>query len=173
MVVGPDDVLPPIPMRDRDPSDDDEPPLPATPAPGAGAPVCHGRTAATAVVYYGSHKISFYETDGRFEAVCKDPTHLPIGRYRLTRSVPTDMDALTTAKGRPLGLLMAWLTDDSDRSVCVSRPEHCNPFYILGLGHDTRAAGRELLKTLPNADALLAHERPQRHGEGEEPLGDP
>ena len=71
-------------------------------------------------------------------------------------------------QGRPLGLLMLWLT-----KAQVS-PNHSSRECKLELGsaayHAERFAARQALKNLPGTTPLFTAERPLREGEPEEPL---
>jgi hypothetical protein len=146
------------------------PPPPPPPPPHGGAPrVFAGRMAATASVTFGveGHTISFYASDGRFEAVCRNVHHLPTNRCRMTRSLPAVDDGVTT-RGRVLGLLAAWLL--LDHVDLASREDHCNPFIAFTITHAERADARDFLKTQDGAEMLFASERLRRPGEPEEPL---
>ena len=71
-------------------------------------------------------------------------------------------------QGRPLGLLMLWLTKASDFADHSGR--ECKRLLGSAAFHPERAAARQALKQLPNTAQFFAAERPQREGEEEEPL---
>jgi hypothetical protein len=109
--------------------------------------------------------ISFY-IDGRFEAVCRHPAHLPKNRCRLTRTSVGSGDS--EAQGRPLGLMAAWLLASSD---FASKEEHNNPFALFILDFPARERARQRLRHLPGAAQLLDAERVPSPNEGPEPEG--
>jgi len=79
------------------------------------------------------------------------------------------------ARGRPLGLLMAWLAAaeckaSRDKHKHMVNPKHKEPGDELWFSHEKRVAGRQWLIDHGYAD-LLAKERPCRPGEGDEPEG--
>ena len=97
-----------------------------------------------------------------FEATCtRSQEHLEC-RCRLTRTSWKSDVIGREAQGRPLGLLAAWLLDDIE----VTREEHVDTFYVLGLTSPQRLVGREFLESLPDwGDGWEYFERPKRDNE--------
>jgi hypothetical protein len=159
--------------EDEEPPGAPPPPPPAPPPPVAEPRAFHGRVAALTSVRFGANNcsISFYASDNRFEAVCRNVNHLPMGKCRLTRTLPLHDDGVS-AKGRMLGLMMAWLIL-GDCDDVGNKADHTNPFLIIGIGYEDRVHARDFLKTLAGAEDLLACERPLRDGESEEPVDQP
>ena len=120
----------------------------------------------------GPHTITYYPHDQRFQAVCNHVGHLPLHKCRLTRYLPRP-GADPESKGRPCGLMAAWLTMDLAINSIIDRHGHQDPFLILSISRAERIAGRQLLKSLPGGLALLNCERPIGDGEPEEPLENP
>ena len=101
-------------------------------------------------------------TGGRFEATCGQ-TWKHGTRCRLTRT-SVGVRGQNEARGRPLGLLAAWLagalcSEDAD--------EHASAVPFLCF--DERAEHRNALITLQNGADLAMLERPLREGESLEP----
>jgi hypothetical protein len=111
--------------------------------------------------------VSYYK-DGRFEAVCRHPSHLPKGRCRLTRTCERSLDETSEAQGRPLGLMSSWLLR---ADMFASKEEHCDLFALFVLTHEERLEARHQLQALPFGPQLCDAERASREGEGAEPVG--
>jgi len=116
--------------------------------------------------------IRYYENKKAFTATCGNADH---NRCVVTRTAQAAANASSTninvsAKGRPLGYLVAWL---SMSDGCVDKAQHWSVDNAPDHAH--RTASRTELETNPSAAAaaLLAKERAQRAGEGPEPNGLP
>ena len=72
--------------------------------------------------------------------------------------------------GRPLGTLVAWLTDGE---TLPDRIQHRNAFCIASLGIGKRKAGRDPVRDHPEGEQFFRAERKQRIGEEEEPSSVP
>lgn len=131
--------------------------------------IVSGADGATYVVEYPPYGlIAYYEHDRRFQAICWNAC-AGHGTCKLTRFVIDS--AHQPAKGRPCGLMMAWLRMSYQTNT---HQEHINRFWMdCNLCLSDRQAGRDTLKRLPGGDMLLQNERPQRSGELEEPAGQP
>ena len=108
----------------------------------------------------GKSYLAFYERPQQFYAVCMHAGHV---RCRLTRT--RNPDRVNMASGRPLGYLMAWL---SDAHLYDSTDEHrlsCIPSL-----HDRRDA-RLKLHSLDGSGVFFAQERLQRADTDSEPDG--
>jgi hypothetical protein len=116
-------------------------------------------------------KISFYKRYNRFEAVCFEK-HSGHRNCRLTKGCFASKDLSNKAMGRPLGLMVAWLTN---KLKFASQSEHIKTYAMATLDREQRLEGREYLRSLPGGIELLACERPLRSDEGEpdEPINIP
>lgn len=137
---------------------------PVAPAP----PIAVAHDLASHEVTFEFGTIKFYTTDGRFQASCPCPGH-EVGdfacrftRYRRAGKSP--------AKGRPLGLMVAWLRLGR---LFTCHDEHIHPLALSSISRGERITARDLLKTVPGGDVLLSKERQRRPGEPEEPMGEP
>lgn len=120
-------------------------------------------------VFFPNGKVTFYRSDGRFEAVCRQHQQTSKAICRLTRT--SAENARKAAQGRPLGLLVAWL--ELARHHGCGR-EHKDPVFVnAGITLAQRQAARRSLEATDGGVALLACERPQREGEPAEPVGVP
>lgn len=136
---------------------------PAGPAAAAAAHPLE-KNKADEVVAVAGGVIRFYKKTKRFTAECachSDPKCI------LTRASESK---LIGAKGRPLGLFVAWLKMAHD-SPAMSREEHWEKF--LWPDHAARLEARMYLRNHVAGGARLEAEceRPRREGEGEEPEG--
>jgi hypothetical protein len=126
------------------------------------------RGVATCTVRYPPYgTISFYLKGFRFQATCSEgyADHV---RCILTRySTPS---ATMHAKGRRLGMMMAWLRHSHETT---SRHEHISVYYVHTLTFERRNEGRAFLQTLANGPEMCTYERTRRAGEGDEPEGMP
>jgi hypothetical protein len=114
--------------------------------------------------------IRFYQNKNSFTATCCNPNHgkCVITRTALTAANEKSSNTNVIAKGRPLGFMTAWLAMSEHTA---DKEDHWDtdkaPNFV------TRVAARNQLADIPKASALLAKERPQRAGEGPEPIGLP
>ena len=126
------------------------------------------REKALCSVSIGVHTISYYaataKSTARYEAVCRNPEHLPKGRCRLSRHIHDDM--ADPDAGRPVGVLVTWLL--AARNF-TDLEEHENPFMIACLLPEECLKNRHWIKTQPHGELLLSYERDRRPGEAEEP----
>ena len=97
----------------------------------------------------------------RFIAFCD--THKK-NKCTMQRSAEEHAKGTNSAQGRPLGFLMAWLKDGLDNDY--EHHHECSRFQ----GYDERCEGRVVLGGTPGGAALISEERPQRDGEGVEPI---
>ena len=72
------------------------------------------------------------------------------------------------AKGRPLGMLVAWMLVEP---LPLGRDAHLDPFCVNGIINEQRVLARASLRTYVNGILLLQCERRPRDGEPDEPLG--
>ena len=134
-----------------------------------GAPAGPGGPASISVRVPGGI-IRFFFADSRFEAVCSNGNHLTAAgsECRLTRTAhASDTEP---ACGRPLGLLVAWLSQAFDKAT---RDEHRCPFNICSISLRDRQDGRRVLEGSPAGLRMLEQERERRDGEPEEPADVP
>lgn len=105
-------------------------------------------------------KVTYYAHDERFEAVCKfhqEEAGGTMRRCRLTRT--TRANPRRRAQGRPLGLMLAWLTDEGLRPP--TKEEHVSSMHVgTAYSASRRKHWRGVLKGLENGLALLSKERP-------------
>jgi hypothetical protein len=153
-----------VPAMDA-PSHDVPPPLP----PSGSSSIAHptwgeSRNPAAFVVFVKGGKVSFYRGKTIAEAVCRCPAH---GKCVLTRTLNPSAAPAKEAQGRPLGLLAGWLAKGDS---CLTKEAHWAQDAMPTLAE--RQAAREALQHLgtPDADGLLASERPLRPGETDEPV---
>jgi len=111
--------------------------------------------------------IRYYANKKMFTATCNNPAH---GKCVLTRqSTPAKASARTPnirAKGRPLGMLCAWLELGTRTD---SKAEHWSPDNAPD--HASRIAARSSLANGSKGRALLSKERDKLEGEHDEPAG--
>ncbi|CAK0902321.1 unnamed protein product [Prorocentrum cordatum] len=132
----------------------------AGPLPGGGGGPPEGRALALAIFHTEHDSIRFYIRTCRFTAECRRGAHLEHGNCVLSRTSRPSAVPHRAGQGRPLGLLFAWLLEDS----CVSQHEHVRMF------HPTLAARREARRQLL---ALAAGGDMTRDGEDDEPYDVP
>jgi hypothetical protein len=127
-------------------------PVPLPPEPVAGGFALRGRPGrAIATCRLRGGAISYYR-NGNYEAVCSHPDH---GRCRMTRAGNQARGHDNYAKGRPLGLLAAWLDFGQH---CNDQAEHRDEVAMMFTQGLRLAARRELL-LLPGGDELAVHEK--------------
>lgn len=110
--------------------------------------------------------IRHYSAYSSMVAHCDNPLHG--NRCRFTRSTKPSDRSSRAGQGRPLGLLLSWLQVGADENIRTAA-EH---LHVSQPDFATRSSCRAELGSLVSADvvqAMLACERPQRPGEGEEP----
>ena len=136
-------------------SDDDAAPsgAPVPAAPGA-------RVTAELRVEFPHGSITYYGTTSRFVAHCQCAGH---GRKCFKTATALGR---VGQKGRPLGLLYAWLLE-APAVEPATQKQHLDttPTYA------SRVDARRALEGAPAAAPLFEEERKQRPGEGPEPLG--
>jgi hypothetical protein len=156
----PPPVLPPVPLFGLD--------VPPAHHVEEASQASSNRDPATCTVVYPPYGvIAYYAKGRRFQATCFEAC-AHHNRCRLTRySSPS---CTMPAKGRPLGLMMAWLRFSSGAGT---RQEHIHQFYLMLLTFERRSHGRAVLQTLTNGVQMCTHERHCREGEGQEPVGVP
>jgi hypothetical protein len=120
--------------------------------------------------------IVFNSTELSLDAHCSHPEHrCTRNPCRLNRSSEECRRGLNMARGRPLGLLMAWLAAGGRKSSMEKHKATLKPYErdegdLEFFSLEKRTAGREWLKIQGHA-TLLAKERKRRTGEPEEPAG--
>ena len=115
--------------------------------------------------------IRWFPFTNRFEASCLRPGHA-VSRCRLTKYASESAgvgEQFNSAMGRPLGLMAAWLLTPFEGPA----NEHHNHFTVICITRQERVDARMHLSSLTGGGTIQCHERPQRTGEPEEPLGDP
>ena len=122
------------------------------------------------IVIPGLGKIFYYPASGEFIAKCD--RH---GCKMTRRSHPTGAAAFALhpnpAKGRPLGLMMAWL-EQGFRPGCDALELHRRPSEFL-IDHAVRAASRRRLAEIPGGLSFMLLEHAWDPTQPLEPLGDP
>lgn len=133
------------------------------PPPPAEAHVAAGprMPAETVVTLPARGEIRFYILGGRFQATCFRHPNCRLTRYLGKEGVSRQR---APGRGRPCGLLAAWLLDDTPGN----QEDHKNALYVARMPYALRAASREHLKTVDNGPELLACERPCEPGQPEE-----
>ena len=129
-----------------------------------------GRADADEVLEVPGGTIRFYKKTNNFTATCANHCKCvktrQSGESKAASKTPSNL-----AKGRPLGFLAAWLAFGQEVS-CDTKKKHWHPPTIIKkCDLATRVVKRLELALLPGGDAMLAHERPTRAGEGDEPVG--
>lgn len=139
-----------------------QPPPPPPPL----VPLARGsRSRGEATVNFPMGRITFYESKGVFEAVCRNPLHGKCVLTRTSRCRAGTEGSETPLGGRPLGFLAAWLL----KAEVGSKAEHWEPERM----HNTleeRQAGRQVIRDAENGEALFAKERARGATEPEEPV---
>ena len=75
------------------------------------------------------------------------------------------------AKGRPLGLMVAWLAY-GQCDACTDKTQHWDKDAMaLHVTHAQRTAARDILAATAAGQDLLSRERPKRASETDEPEG--
>ena len=164
-----EDVLPPPPLHDSRatssrPTDTEEPPLamdaalapdapqPPTPAstptrgPDAGV-----RQTSTARVEVGTGTIAYYSNKGAFQATCRVHKQCALTRVGSRARVQPALPA----KGRPLGLMAAWLLAGGGHPT-----KEAHMACLRGLNYDMRKAAREELLRHAAGVEVAGYERP-------------
>jgi hypothetical protein len=103
-------------------------------------------------------KITIDLTKNIAEAVCGNPAH---GKCVLTRSLSASENVRRYGQGRPLGLLMGWL---SKGRVAATKADHWLPGAFPTQAE--RHQGREALAHIPVGLQMLGCEREKRAGGG-------
>jgi hypothetical protein len=116
----------------------------AAPAPGL-------RVGVESVCYFAFGTISAYRS-GDLVATCGYPGH---ARCRITRTVQLQGSRTKSAKGRPLGLMAAWLLDDAHQSQAA----HCQAAKAKAYSFEQRRAARTALRNTPGSEPLFEKER--------------
>jgi hypothetical protein len=144
-------------------------PAPRAPSARAASMADSVRGSAEVVVQFPSGKISFYASDGRFEAVCSRHKFAGYSQCRLTRTA-TGSDR-KKSQGRPFGLLAAWLLN---AEAMETKDDHCNRLWLLSsLSKADRLSARRYLAAQPAGTNLLDCERAKAQNEDSEPDGVP
>ena len=104
-------------------------------------------------------EIHFYPKQRLLTAFCPCARH---GDCRRSRTVNESSKPDRHGQGRPLGMLMAWL---SAAGACATKEEHKR----LSPDYEARLAARRLLQGLPGSEQMFEKERPTRRNEGDEP----
>lgn len=131
------------------------------PSSAGGSSALGPRDQADACLVMDSGTIRFYRKHGRFQATCSRHP-----QCRLTRYLGQETPANTRkGKGRPLGLMAAWLQDTAP----IDEIEHKSPLNVMAISRMARMAARDHLKTLEQGRRLLEFERPCGEGCPEEP----
>eukprot|EP00971_Amphidinium_carterae_P191685 3803512-Amphidinium_carterae.3 len=107
-------------------------------------------------------RLSFYANKQLFEARCTVKGHRQCVLSRTAQS----KKARSSGSGRPLGLLMSFL---SFGSSCSNKEEHWCKETWATWNKAHRREQRRLLLQVPNGPEMMAYERPQRVGEESEP----
>jgi hypothetical protein len=151
---------------------DDEPASSALPAsslvPAAADVLDEGhepfhREPADVVVEVEGGKVVYYSNNMRFVAQCMCPGHEPC--FKTRTSLPSARLGLNTqAQGRPLGHLLAWL---SNGSMFSDKASH----MAFRPNHDDRSAARDSLDGVAGGILLCLNERARWPGEPREPVG--
>jgi hypothetical protein len=123
-------------------------PPPAPPPPPSVAESSVRSRAPVCSVDYMGGVISFYK-DGRFQATCPLKTH-PL--CRLTRYA----NAAGADKGRPIGLMAAWIASAND----WNQDEHRKKETLYFLTQPARLKHRLRIKESPGGPQLISHEKP-------------
>ena len=132
---------------------------PAAPPAGSAPPPKKRALVADAVLEIGFATFKYYKADENIVCLCQRTGHG--NRCRLQRS---RVAGAKYAQGRPIGLMMAWLTahledDDDNHHGHV----HMDPMP----SYEDREEGRREFMELPDTEFWLDLERPQRVDEGE------
>ena len=105
-----------------------------------------------------------------FVAVCSNH-HNCVRTRQATASKQSTKTPNCAAKGRPLGQLVAWLAM-GQRAAVDSKAKHWKTSAVEEYcTHAVRLDQRFSLEVLDGGLEMLAHERPTRDGEGDEPAG--
>ena len=103
----------------------------------------------------GIGRLCFYPNSNSFSAFC--PKHVDCRRSR------TAKPGSSRGQGRPLGHLLAWLSQAADYPDHTEHVKFCLPSL------ENRQEGRRLLQTVPGWESFANYERPKRAGESDEP----
>ena len=105
-----------------------------------------------------------------FVAVCSNH-HNCVRTRQATASKQSTKTPNCAAKGRPLGQLVAWLAM-GQRAAVDSKAKHWKTSAVEEYcTHAMRLDQRLSLEVMDGGPEMLAHERPTRDGEGDEPAG--
>ena len=120
------------------------------------------RDKARAVIVLPEGKISFYDKNTQFEAICN--AH----GCKLKRTAKASEVHGREGQGRPVGLAAAWLALASAPAI-QTKADHCCPFFVMGITREQRRAGRDRVKAQPGSEDLLRFERSKTEEEDSEP----
>lgn len=114
-------------------------------------------------------RISYYPLEVKFVATCY--AHEDLVKRSMCRLQRTARPSpCNRARGRPIGLLMAWLlSQEENRFSC--KADHRNPFVIRGLSFEKRVAARNVFFQSEGAVELQIFEQRLDGESEEEPLG--
>ena len=120
------------------------------------------------IVLRGGHEISFYRSNGTFQATCNTPGHV-VDNCRLSRTSNASMSRGRAGQGRPIGLLASWCLLSAELNLATKDAHRCP--LMLHTAHDrgARIRGRVAAQACAGYAALAACERARRDGEDEEP----
>ena len=176
MVLFDADVAPSDGPGEGDPPSADPPPIagdsgaaPPPPEPLANAPRRRKRKSMENTVAFGGGLITYYDSNGNFEAHCL--VH-EAERCTLTRA-GFRVDAAGSSRDavpRPLGLLAAWLQTAEHFGDKAGHKAPDRLAHLSGAeGYELRLEQRRALAAVAGSEMLFENERPRRDGEGEEP----
>ena len=105
----------------------------------------------------GHGELVYYMDLEAIQARCSDPGHGDCRRQRTTKA------GARAGQGRPIGLLVSWLMQQSDFGSQHEHGHLCHPNL------DQRREAREAFQQLEGADEFSSFERDKRRGEDDEP----
>lgn len=103
----------------------------------------------------GIGHLCYYPNSKSFSAFC--PKHVDCRRSRTAKA------GCSSGQGRPLGHLLAWLSQAADYPDHKEHVKFCLPSL------ENRQEGRRLLQTCHGWESFANYERPRRAGESDEP----
>ena len=107
-------------------------------------------------VIVGGGAIRLWKATRHFQAVCRRGTHKVDGKFCALNRYGM-VYAKLQHKGRPLGLLRAWLLKCGG---CTNREDHICSLSLHALSQATRTETRDELEKIPGSDVLFEFERP-------------